>query len=122
MNRPEPAALAPALLLQRVAEELSTCQQILRRVEHAVQLILATGAPTANLGPWQKNMQDLDLLDQSLGDLGLCLRAAREDNALKQADALDAIKVLGPLRLADIRHRLNGRPAPEDRADQIEIF
>ncbi|EEW24194.1 hypothetical protein [Rhodobacter ferrooxidans] len=122
MNTQESVTLAPSLLMQRVAAELSHCQAILRRVEHAVhETVLAPGANTT--GPvWQKNMQDLDLLDQSLGDLALCLNSAAQGAALHNTVPLNAIEVLGALRLEHLRHRLKGTSAVPDRIDHIEIF
>lgn len=115
-------ALATGPLLQRIAEELVQCQAILARIEHSVHLSL--DGPAAQVAPlsWQKNLQDIDLLEQNLGDLALCLSAIAEQPAMRAVADLNEAHVLGPLRLEDLRHRLHGKPERPERADPIELF
>jgi hypothetical protein len=117
-----PARLSTAPLLQRIAAELLNCQAILSRIEHSVHQSLQ--GPAAQIAPlsWQKNLQDIDLLEQNLGDLAVCLTAVAAEPPLRDAADLNEAHVLGPLRLEDLRHRLHGKPHQPGCAEQIEIF
>lgn len=116
------APLSAGPLLQRIAEELVQCRAILSRIEHSVhQSLEGAVTPDAPLS-WQKNLQDIDLLEQNLGDLALCLTATAEQPAIGAVHDLNEAQVLGPLRLEDLRHRLHGKPTRPERADPIEIF
>jgi hypothetical protein len=116
------APLSAGPLLQRIAEELVQCQAILSRIEHSVHLSLeGPVVPQAPLS-WQKNLQVIDLLEQSLADLALCLSAVADQPAVRAIHNLNEGQVLGPLRLEDLRHRLQGKLACPERADPIEIF
>jgi len=116
------AVLSAGPLLKRIAEELVQCQAILSRIEHSVHLSL--DGPAAQVAPlsWQKNLQDIDLLEQNLGDLALCLSAIADQPPVRTLCDLNEAQVLGPLRLEDLRHRLHGKPARLEPADPIEIF
>lgn len=116
------AMLSAGPLLKRIADELVQCQAILSRIEHSVHLSL--DGPAAQVAPlsWQKNLQDIDLLEQNLGDLALCLSAIADQPSVRTLADLNEAHVLGPLRLEDLRHRLHGKPARLEPADPIEIF
>jgi hypothetical protein len=116
------AALPPALLLHRIAAELARCQSLLDRIEHSVQVIMAAPSPGMILSARRSELQDIDLLGQSLGDLALCLRSAAATVPLSAAADLDAGFVLGELRLQDLRHRLVGRPGAAPEVERIELF
>jgi hypothetical protein len=114
--------LAAGPLLRRVAQELLQCRAILSRIEHSVHQSLQAGPAQAAPLSWQKNLQDIDLLEQNLGDLATCLAAVADQPALSATCDLNEAHVLGPLRLEDLRHRLHGKPARHDTAEPIEIF
>lgn len=116
------ATLPPALLLHRIAAELARCQRLLDRIELAVQVIMAAPPPGQMLSARQGELQDIDLLGQSLGDLALCLRAAAASPPLGAAVDLDAGFVLNGLQLSDLRHRLAGRPPAPPEGARIEFF
>lgn len=122
MTFPDESPLSAGPLLKRIAQELLQCRSILARIEHSVHLTL--DGPAAQTVPlaWQKNLQDIDLLEQNLGDLATCLSAVAEQPAMRPPHDLSESHVLGPLRLDDLRHRLRGKPALPQTADPIEIF
>ena len=122
MAAPEPDGLGPAPLLERVAIEILHCRSILSRIEQSVHDILDHGPPGVATRSWQKNMQDIDLLEQNLGDLARCLHAAATDPATQAADGLNETRVLGHLRLDDLRQRLRGRTAQIGQAATVEFF
>lgn len=122
MTAHPPSLIAVSPLLQRIAAELLHCQAILARIEHSVHEALEGPAPLVPPVSWQKNMQDIDLLEQNLGDLARCLSAVAVEPALHAVSDLNEAHVLGRLRLEDLRHRLHGRPSQATPADQIEIF
>lgn len=114
--------LPPALLLHRIATELARCQSLLGRIEHSVQVIMAAPSPGMILSASRSELQDIDLLGQSLGDLAMCLRSAAATAPLSTADDLDAGVVLGELRLQDLRHRLVGVQGAAPAVERIELF
>ena len=116
------ATLNPAVLLQRIAAELSRCQSLLDRIEHSVQVIMTAPSPGMILSARRSELQDIDLLGQSLGDLALCLRCAAASPPLETAADLDAGFVLSELRLQDLRHRLVGRQGVAPEVERIELF
>ena len=122
MTMLQPSQIATAPLLQRIAAELLQCRAMLSRIEHSVHV--AFDAPTAQVpsGSWQKNLQAIDLLEQYLGELAICLAAVAAEPALQGAADLREAHVLGRLRLEDLRHRLHGRPSHTEPADPIELF
>jgi hypothetical protein len=118
----QPSLIATAPLLQRIAAELLHCRAILSRIEHSVHGALEAPSAQMQQGSWQRNLQDIDLLEQNLGELALCLAAVAAEPAMQTAAELSEAHVLGRLRLEDLRHRLNGRPGQALPAEQIEIF
>ena len=116
------AALPPTLLLQRIAAELARCQSLLDRIELSVQVIIAAPSPDLLISARRSELQDIDLLGQSLGDLAVCLRSVAASPTLHAAADLDAGLVLGDLRLQDLRQRLVGRPDNVPEAARIELF
>ena len=122
MSMYQPSLIATAPLLQRIAAELLHCRAILSRIEHSVHVAFEVPAAQLPSGSWQRNLQDIDLLEQNLGELALCLAAVAAEPALQIAADLNEVHVLGRLRLEDLRHRLHGRPSGVEPADQIEIF
>jgi hypothetical protein len=116
------AMLSMAPLLQRIAAELLHCQAILARIEHSVHAALQVPTPVSPPITWQSNLQDIDLLEQNLGDLAMCLSAIAGEPLLRATADLSAAKVLGPLRLNDLRQRLHGKPAAAECCGPVEIF
>lgn len=122
LHSPAPP-LPPATLLSRVAVELLQCKAILSRIEHSIHAVLDSHPASAETRSWQGNLQDIDLLEQQLGDLARCLRATAADPALAGAEALAATQVLGELHLDDLRQRLRGHvPVADSDFFSIEYF
>jgi hypothetical protein len=122
-DRAPPEPLYPTSLLDRVAAELLQCRAILSRVEHSVHDILDQHRAGGDERSWQRNLQDIDLLEQNLGDLALCLQNAARDPVLASAQGLEARPILAPLRLDDLRQRLTGRiSSATARATDVEVF
>lgn len=122
MTMLQPSQIATAPLLQRIAAELLQCRAMLSRIEHSVHAALEAPIAQVGSGSWQRNMQDIDLLEQYLGELALCLVAVAAEPALQMTADLSEAHVLGRLRLEDLRHRLQGRPSHAEPADHIELF
>jgi hypothetical protein len=122
MTYPDESPLSAGPLLKRIAQELLQCRSILARIEHSVHLTMEGPASQSVPLAWQKNLQDIDLLEQNLGDLATCLSAVADQPAMRSPHDLNEAQVLGPLRLEDLRHRLHGKPALPQIADPIEIF
>ncbi len=122
MTPPDESPLSAGPLLKRVGLELLQCRSILARIEHSVHLTLE--GPASQTAPlaWQRNLQDIDLLEQILGDLAACLFAVADQPAMRSPHDLNEAQVLGPLRLEDLRHRLHGKPMLQLNPDPIEIF
>lgn len=113
--------LAPAPLLLRLAEELRQCRAILASVEHTFHQVLdgEIGADQPRL--WQVSIQSIDLLEQNLGDLAACMTAMADEPGLAGCPRLNEARVLGPLKLDDLRQRLHGK-AGHPRASRTELF
>ena len=121
-----PPLLAPPLLaadlLAQVAAELLHCKAILSRIEHSVHAVIDSHPASAETRSWQRNLQDIDLLEQQLGDLARCLTATAAEPALQEARALSIRQVLGDLTLDDLRQRLRGHVPAASAAPDIEYF
>ena len=113
--------LAPAPLMLRLAEELRQCRAILAKVEHTFHQVLdgEIGADQPRL--WQVSIQSIDLLEQNLGDLATCMTAMADEPGLAGCASLNEARVLGPLKLDDLRRRLHGKPGQQS-ATRIELF
>ncbi|MGV8952533.1 MAG: hypothetical protein ACOH2M_15610 [Cypionkella sp.] len=113
-------------LLARLAEDLTRCRSVLARIEVAVHHGLdAAKAGEVGTDPpvyWQSNLQDIDLLDQHLADLAVCVQAIAADPAVQQGALLSGAHVLGPLKLDDLRKRLRGDTSQAEDASNIELF
>lgn len=120
-DRAAPEPLYPTSLLDRVAAELLQCRAILSRIEHSVHDILDHHRAGGDARSWQRNLQDIDLLEQNLGDLALCLQIAARDPVLVTAGGLEPRPILAPLRLDALRQRLSGRPSGAAATD-VEVF
>ena len=94
-----------ATLLDRLTGELHRCTQLLAGIEGVVMPMIRSG--TVSGGSVPHAMQDIDLLGQCLDDIAACLAAVASSPALAQAAPLRA-DLLGILRLADMRFRLEG--------------
>lgn len=114
--------LLPSLLLGRIAAELERCREILSRVEHSVHDIIDHHRLPQDAGSWQRNLQDIDLLEQHLGDLAHCLSNAARDPALLTTPSLEARQILDGLRLDDLRQRLAGRNLHPRRPRDVDLF
>ena len=115
-------ALSPALLLHRIAEELLRCQGLLGRVEQSVQVIMSAPSQGMIQSARRRELQDIDLLRQSLADLARCLRAISASPPLISAADLDSAFVLGEMHLEDLRHRLVGNQSISAEVERVELF
>jgi hypothetical protein len=122
MGKAAPAQLHPTFLLDRVACELQHCSSILSRVENSVHDLLQHNSGADGSLPWQRNLQDIDLLAQHLADLARCLLAASVDQSLQSAAEMNAHRVLGSLHLDDLRQRLCGNARLDPSERPVEFF
>ncbi len=114
--------LLPADLLVQVAAELSHCKSILSRIEHSVHAVIDSHPASSETRSWQRNLQDIDLLEQQLGDLARCLTAAAAEPAVQEARPLSILQVMGDLTLDDLRQRLLGRSDAFGPSVAVEFF
>lgn len=114
--------LLPADLLTQVVAELLHCKSILSRVEHSVHCIIDSHPNSSETRSWQRNLQDIDLLEQQLADLARCLTATAAEPAIREARALSILQVMGDLTLDDMRQRLLGRTEVFGQGATVEFF
>jgi hypothetical protein len=117
-----PDRLAPAPLLLRFAEELRQCREILARVEHTFHQVLDGEIRADQPRMWQVSIQSIDLLEQNLGDLAACITAIANEPNLLDCPNVSEARVLGPLKLDDLRQRLHGKPGQQNNSVRIELF
>lgn len=106
-----------AQYLERSARILADCAELVMQVEEGVAPLVASvpdlplgdGALRQAIRGHVVSLQSIDLLSQTLADMALWLdglaAAARPGAPLP----LDASGALRPLRLTDVRHRLQGQ-------------
>ena len=114
-------ALAPSQLLLRLAEELRQCRAILAGVEKVFHQVTHGAIDADQPRLWQVSIQSIDLLEQNLGDLAACMTAMASEPGLAGCRDLNEARVLGPLKLDDLRQRLHGRPGLQN-ATRSELF
>lgn len=119
----EPTGLvAPDLLLYRIEAELGGCRAILAKVENAVETLLKSGNVAADDPLHIIEMQNIDLLDQILADVMLCLQDMAGSDPIQSAPALRLGLVTRRTRLAALRNRLAGFAGAADDGDGVELF
>jgi len=109
--------MAAGDLLLSIAQELGRCQSLVGAVEHAVEHLPPSG--------WHPDLQDIDLLHQTLNDLASLLSAVAAERDLLGVTLGDAEHLIAPLRLGAVRARLRGEPAappPPERTAHVELF
>lgn len=114
--------IEPALLLSRIEAELSGCRTILGKVESAVETLLQSGNVAADDPLHIQEMQNIDLMDQILADLMLCLQDLGTTPTILAAQPARLGQVVRRTRLADLRNRLAGLSSPAHRGDGVELF
>lgn len=123
MSFQEPTGqIAPALLLHRIEAELALCRSILAKVENAVETLLQSGNVAADDPLHIVEMQNIDLLDQSLADIMLCLQDLTGSDAISTAQPVRLGQVTRRLRLAALRGRLSGFAPIVDHSAGVELF
>ena len=113
----QPNPILAADLLDRVAHEIELCRVLVTSVENAVERL-----PDPTSLP---DLQDIDLLHQTLGDLAYLLRAMAESDIIAPMVFDNVDPLLAPVRLGALRTRLrNPHNAPyHARRDQhVELF
>lgn len=122
MSELPPHKVPPAQLLLRMADEMQRCLAILTRVEQSCHQIVED-QPDASLPKvWRANLQDIDLLEQVLGDLALCLSGLAAEPQILGAAEISPLRILAATRLDDLRRRLTGRPDNGTSSQRIELF
>ncbi len=114
--------ITAALLLRRIEAELGGCRRLLAKIETTVETMLSRGPVAADDPLHVSEMQNIDLLDQSLADLILCLQELASAPPMGTALPLRVAHITRRLRLADLRDRLGGRITPAERGDDVELF
>ena len=114
--------IAAKLLLRRIEQELAGCRAILVRVETAVETLLKSGDVAADDPLHIVEMQNLDLLDQILADVMLCLQDMGSSDAIAATRALRLGDVTRRLRLAALRNRLAGHATIANPGNGVELF
>jgi hypothetical protein len=104
-------------LMDRVAHEIELCRVLVNSVENAVERL-----PDPTSLP---DLQDIDLLYQTLGDLAYLLRAMAESDVVAPLVFQDVDPLLAPIRLGALRTRLrnpNNAPYHARRDEPVELF
>ena len=114
--------ITAALLLRRIEAELGGCRSILARIESAVETLVKAGNIAQDDPLHLAEMQSIDLLDQTLADLVICLRDIASAPPIGTAQPLRVAHITRRMRLAELRDRLGGRTTPAERGDAIELF
>ena len=115
--------VSPNLLLHRIEMELGNCRVILAKVEMAVETLLQSEEVAADDPLHIVEMQSIDLLDQILADLMLCLQDLARSDSITTAHAIRLGAILRRTRLAGLRNRLAGSAETEvDIGDGVELF
>jgi hypothetical protein len=119
----EPTGLvAPDLILHRIGAELGGCRHLLANEENALETLLQSGNVAADDPLHLVEMQNIDLLDQLLADVILCLQDMAGSEPIKMAAALRVGQVTRRIRLAALRNRLAGFAQTVDPGAGIELF
>ena len=113
-----------AQYLERSARILSDCAELLLQIEDGVAPLVARVPELPNTdGALQKaiashvvSLQSIDLLSQTLEDMALWFEGLAWAARHKPPPPLDASVAFARLRLADVRHRLQGRSVISGKA------
>lgn len=122
MSELAPHKVPPAQLLLRMADELQLCLSILTRVEQSCHKIVDDQPATSLPKVWRANLQDIDLLEQVLGDLALCLSGLALEPQIEAAAEISPLRLFAGFKLDDLRRRLTGRPDHGTSTQRIELF
>ena len=123
MSFQEPGVhIAAPLLLHRIEQELAGCRLLLVRVETAVETLLKSAHVALDDPLHIVEMQNIDLLDQILADLVLCLQDLAGSDAVASVQTVRLSGVLRRLRLAALRSRLAGHATVADPGAPVELF
>lgn len=114
--------ITASLLLRRVEAELGGCRVILAKIETAVETLLQSGNIAQDDPLHVVEMQNIDLLDQTIADLVTCLQDIASAPPIGTAQPLRVAHITRRMRLADLRDRLGGRTTPAERGDAVELF
>ena len=114
--------IAAGLLLHRIGQELAGCRALLVKVENAVETLLQSGNVAPDDPLHITEMQNIDLLDQIIADVMLCLQDLAGTEAIAAAQGLRLSEVTRRLRLAALRNRLAGFATISDSGDGVELF
>ena len=117
-----PGHITAALLLRRIEAELGGCRSILARIEAAVETLVKSGNIAQDDPLHLAEMQNIDLLDQTLADLAICLRDIASAPPIGTVQPLRMAHITRRMRLAELRDRLGGRETSTERGDAIELF
>lgn len=114
--------IAADLLLHRIEQELAGCRAILVRVEMAVEALLKSAHVALDHPLHIVEMQNIDLLDQIIADVMLCLQDLGQSDAVASAQTVRLSVVTRRLRLAGLRNRLAGHATVADPGATVELF
>ena len=111
-----------AVVLQRIAGELAGCRGLLAKIESATETLIKAGHVADDDPLHIAELQNFDLLDQTLADLVLCIQDIAATPSAGKAQPLHIPPITRRMRLADLRDRLSGRPGAMARVDRVELF
>ncbi len=104
-------------LLNRAALEICLCRALVSKVEHSLEEHHDSRS--------YPDLQGLDLLHQTLGDIATLLRAIAEASQLRPLVIEDAEPLIAPLRLGAVRARLRSNAHDAfhaEREHHVELF
>lgn len=114
--------IAASALLLRIEQELAGCRALLVKVETAVETLLRSGNVALDDPLHIAEMQNIDLLDQIIADVMLCLQDMAGSEAIESASSLRLGQITRRLRLAALRNRLAGYATVADHGNGVELF
>lgn len=121
LNRPiDTIGLAETLL--RIGGELGRCQTILSRIEGAVEKTIRNVQSTERIAAAMGEMQQIDLLAQTLADLEISLQSIAATSPVASAKPISIAAVVHRLRLVEVSNRLSGHIGIPAKGNDFEIF
>jgi hypothetical protein len=102
-------------LLRRLADELAACADVADDCQGAIAGVIPASASATT----SQHIQNLDLLSQSLRELGELIQRCA---ASRPCDEALPRNLFDGVRLSALRGRLTGRPPPGEAAPEPEVW
>lgn len=111
-----------ASLLSRLDAEIEGCEAILSRIEVTCEALLYPKSGLSAESIDLADIQSIDLLMQTLGDIRTCLQWLSSTQAVAAAEDLNLNQMLRRLKLGDLRNRIADRANPKSDGNITQLF